>query len=266
MYDRFNRKITYLRVSVTDRCNLRCRYCMGPEGITLIPHDQVLRYEEIIEFVTIAAARGITKVRLTGGEPLVRKGIVSLVEQLSVIEGIDDLAMTTNGTLLDRLAEPLKQAGLHRLNISLDTMDPEQYRYITRMGSIDDVLRGIEAAAKAGFSGTKINTVIESSPDEPDAQAVKKFAEDHNLEIRFIRKMDLEKGEFWPVIGGRGGICSQCNRIRLTSDGMVRPCLFSNLGYSIRDLGMEKAMLAAVENKPEHGGMNHVTRFYNVGG
>ena len=266
MYDRFNREITYLRISVTDRCNLRCRYCMGPEGVKLIPHDQVMRYEEITDFVKVAVTMGINKVRLTGGEPLVRKGIVSLVEQLSRIKEIQDFAMTTNGTLLDEFAEPLKKAGLHRLNISLDTMDPEKYRYITRVGTLDDVLRGIEAAKKAGFTAIKINTVIEKSPDEPDARSVARFAEENGFQIRFIRKMDLEKGLFWPVIGGEGGLCAKCNRLRLTSDGMIRPCLFSDIAYDIRTLGYKEAFIKAVENKPERGTITQSVDFYNIGG
>ena len=146
MQDAYKRHINYLRISVTDRCNLRCLYCMPEEGIPLIKHQDILSFEEIEGFTRTAVHYGINKVRITGGEPLVRKDITSLVEKLSAIEGIDDLSMTTNGILLEKFAFPLKQAGLNRINISLDTMDPERYRGITRHGDLGQVLAGIEAA------------------------------------------------------------------------------------------------------------------------
>ena len=145
MIDAFGRTIDYLRISVTDRCNLRCVYCMPAEGVPLITHDDVLSYEAISDFVGVAVSEGIRKVRLTGGEPLVRRGVVSLVERLARIEGIEDLCMTTNGTLLGTFAEPLAKAGLGRVNVSLDSLDPERYRAITRGGDVRTVLAGIEA-------------------------------------------------------------------------------------------------------------------------
>ena len=148
MFDQFNRRINYLRISVTDRCNLRCTYCMPEEGIVQIPHNQVLTFEEIVEIARIAVQHGFDKVRITGGEPLVRKGIVDLVRMLKTVEGITDLGLTTNGTLLKQFAQPLYDAGLKRINVSLDTLDPQKYKAITRVGTLSDVLEGLEEAKR----------------------------------------------------------------------------------------------------------------------
>jgi len=264
--DRFGRSIYYLRISVTDRCNLRCRYCMPETGVQLIPHEELLSFEEIVDFTRVAVSHGFYKVRLTGGEPLVRREIVALVEMLAGIEGITDLTMTTNGILLEKYARSLKAAGLHRLNVSLDAMDPERFRFITRGGDIERVLKGLEAAKAAGFDPIKINTVVGEGMDQRDALAVRDFAEANGYQMRTIGKMDLEKGEFWAVSGGEGGVCQKCNRIRLTSHGIVKPCLFSDLGYSIRELGAEKALFQAIAAKPEEGSVSHSNTFYAVGG
>src|SRR5664279_1180378 len=149
MFDRFNRKLDYLRISVTDRCNLRCTYCMPEEGIKLFHHNEILSFNEIVGFTKAAVMNGVSKVRVTGGEPLVRKGITALVRMLSDIEEIKDLSMTTNGTLLKQFAKELKSSGLQRVNISLDTVDPEKFTKITRTGNIADVFEGIDAARKA---------------------------------------------------------------------------------------------------------------------
>lgn len=266
MLDRFNRHINYLRVSVTDRCNLRCRYCMPEEGITLIRHEDVLTYDEITTFTRVSVAAGISKVRITGGEPLVRKGVTELVRMLSGIEGITDLSMTTNGILLADNAVALAEAGLMRVNVSLDTLDPEKYRHVTRGGELHSVIMGIEAAQKAGLRPVKINCVIKSSPDEADAREVAEFSMREGLEVRFIRQMDLASGTFSVVHGGTGGHCAKCNRLRLTPEGMLRPCLFSDRGFSIRELGAEEALRLALEAKPERGTANHVNGFYNIGG
>jgi len=266
MFDRFNRRINYLRVSVTDRCNLRCVYCMPPEGVPLTTHDDILSFEEILDVVKTGVAMGIEKVRITGGEPLVRRGIVTLVSMLAELDGIKDLAMTTNGTLLNQFARPLKNAGLHRLNISLDTLDPVRYRQITRRGELDSVLDGIRAASDAGFQGTKINCVVRNSSAEPDAIAVRHFAEDHGLEARFIRQMDIPGGQFWPVEGGHGGDCDHCNRLRLTSDGLLKPCLFNDIAFSCRELGPAEAIRRAVAAKPESGRAGARNEFYIMGG
>jgi GTP 3',8-cyclase len=266
MYDSYNRRINYLRVSVTDRCNLRCQYCMPEEGIPKISHESILSYEEIRDIVRLTVEQGINKVRLTGGEPLVRKGIVDLVGMLAGIEGIEDLAMTTNGILLNQYAEKLKRAGLQRVNISLDTMDPEKYRIITRNGKLDQVLKGIDSARQAGLKPIKINLVANRLTDESDIQQVKKFAGENGFGFRLIRQMDRNNGDFWKVDGGDGGNCVQCNRLRLSSDGYFHPCLFSHQRYSVRELGALKALQLALNNKPEKGNENGLKELYTIGG
>ena len=266
MFDRFNRPINYLRISVTDRCNLRCRYCMPEEGIHLLSHEDILSFDEIMDFTKTAVAFGITKARITGGEPLVRKGIVTLTGMIAGIEGIKDLSMTTNGTLLDQFAYDLHKAGLQRINISLDTIDPEKYAYLTRKGDLNDVFKGIEAAKKANLVPVKINCVIKESKSEKDAMEVSEFCKSNGLELRYIREMDLVKGTFSKVDGGSGGICSSCNRLRLTSNGKLKPCLFNDVGFDIRELGYEKAIKMAIDRKPEQGLNNMKDEFYNIGG
>jgi GTP 3',8-cyclase len=266
VFDRFNRKIDYLRISVTDRCNLRCRYCMPEEGIKLLRHEDILTFDEITDFTRVAVANGITKVRITGGEPLVRKGIVTLTGMIAGIHGIKDLSMTTNGTLLAEFAADLHDAGLQRINISLDTIDPEKYSFITRKGNLNDVFRGIDAAIKANLVPVKINCVIRESKSERDAMEVAGFCRSNGLEVRFIREMDLETGTFSVVEGGSGGNCSACNRLRLTSVGKLKPCLFNDVEYDIRELGYEMAIKVAVEIKPEQGLNNVKNGFYNIGG
>ena len=265
MFDRFQREIDYLRVSVTDRCNLRCIYCMPQEGVPDLPHDAILSYEEILDVVQTAVAMGVTKVRLTGGEPLVRNGIVAFVRMLAGIAGIRDLAMTTNGTLLCDMAGPLAEAGLQRVNVSLDAIAPEAYAAITRGGNVRDVLAGIDAAREAGLGPIKLNCVIEQSPDEPDARGVAAYAAREGLELRYIPRIYLDRGTFAQVIGGRGGDCTHCNRLRLSSDGLVRPCLFSDVAFSVRELGVREALERAVREKPAAGDVSHA-RFSAIGG
>ena len=266
MLDPYNRRINYLRISVTDRCNLRCRYCMPASGIKLIPHDQILTFEEIRDFVRVGTGLGIDKVRLTGGEPLVRKDIVLLVRMLADLPGIKDLGMTTNGILLTRYAEDLAKAGLDRVNISLDSLDEGNFRYITRIGKLHSVLKGIEAAKQAGLTPVKINCVVKGAKLDHDALAVRAFGKKNGLQVRFIREMDLESGVFSVVKGGDGGRCYICNRLRLTSDGYLKPCLFSEKGYNIRECGYEEAYNLAVGNKPGRGTLNNINNFYNIGG
>lgn len=266
MYDPFNRKINYLRISITDRCNLRCVYCMPSEGIKLLNHQEILRFEEIIEFAKVAVNKRINKIRITGGEPLVRKGVVDFINELSKINGITDLSMTTNGVLLEEFAERLKKAGLQRLNISLDTIDEIKYKEITRGGHIQDVFRGIKAAQKWGLSPIKINCVISKSAEEPDATAVKEFCDNENLQIRFIHQMDLLQGHFSVVEGGEGGNCITCNRLRLSSNGLLRPCLFNDVSIDIRKEGYEKAIDMAIALKPECGTKSIQNKFNQIGG
>ncbi len=266
MLDRFNRKIDYLRISVTDRCNLRCTYCMPAEGVTLFDKKEILNFAEITEVVRVAVKYGIKKIRITGGEPLVRLDIVKLAGMIKSVSGITELSLTTNGTLLDKFAQPLAEAGLDRVNISLDTMNPDKYRTITRGGDIKDVFRGIEAAKNANLFPVKINCVIKKSSDEPDAKEVAEFCKQNGLICRFIKMMNMRSGEFSVVLGGSGGDCGSCNRLRLTSNGYIKPCLFGEEAFSIREMGIENAILRAVGNKPEFGTANKKDQFYNVGG
>lgn len=266
MIDGFNRRINYLRISVTDRCNLRCVYCMPEEGVKMLKHDQILSFEEIIEVVKVAVDLGVSKVRITGGEPLVRRGIVTLVEKLAMIPGIADLSMTTNGILLQDFAKPLREAGLHRVNISLDTMDPERFHLITRGGNIEDVVKGIDSALEAGLKPIKLNCVIKESSNDPDALSVKLFGKSRNIQVRFIRQMDLTAGHFSVVEGGSGGDCANCNRLRLTANGKIKPCLFDDQEYDVRVLGAAEALRQAVSGKPACGSHNYSGEFYNIGG
>ncbi len=266
MYDHFNRHITYLRISVTDRCNLRCTYCMPSEGVTLLKHEDILTFDEIVDFTRIASMMGINKVRITGGEPLVRKGIVDLVKMIAQIEGINDLSMTTNGTRLEQYAQPIYDAGIKRINVSLDTLNPEKYTHITRGGKLEDVLNGIFKAKEIGFKPIKINCVVKESSQEPNALELKDFAKEHGFQVRFIPLMDLDNGIHGVVEGGEGGDCARCNRLRLTANGMVKPCLFSDIEYSVRKLGAREAILKAIETKPECGGISTSGEFYNIGG
>jgi len=266
MYDRYNRKINYLRISVTDRCNLRCTYCMPESGIQLLDHADIISYEEIVDVVRTSVQMGIDKIRITGGEPLARKGIVDLVGMIAQIPGVKDFGLSTNGISLKKYAKALKQAGLHRVNVSLDTLDPEKYHEITRLGNVKDVLEGIAEAQKEGLTPVKINCVIKNSSQEPDALEVAEYCKRNDLQIRFIRQMELKMGQFSVVEGGEGGDCKICNRLRLTSDGKIKPCLFSNLEYSVRELGAAEAIHMALNHKPKCGTANTIGSFYNIGG
>jgi len=266
MRDRFGREITYLRISVTDRCNLRCRYCMPAGGIKLLKHESILSFEEIADIVRAGVDMGITKIRLTGGEPLVRRGIARLVETLANIEGVDDLAMTTNAVLLKRYATSLANAGLHRVNISLDTTDAERYRRITRCGDIEDVFAGIAAARQAELEPIKLNCVANPFLDESDVEAVKDFGRSNRLQVRVIRMMDFAAGRFSVVEGGTGGDCQRCNRLRLSSDGRLRPCLFSDVSFAVRGSSAKRAIRQAIAAKPSAGGPCEHNWMHGIGG
>ncbi len=267
MLDRFNRNIHYLRISVTDRCNLRCTYCMPEKGIKQIPREDVLTLEEIAEAVKLGASEfGIRKIRLTGGEPLLRKGIVSLVEQIGSIKGIEEIAMTTNGILLKKYASALRKAGLNRVNISLDTLSPVKFSAITRGGEVGSVIEGIEAARSAGLLPIKINVVKTENTDPDELEALKEYCRINDLKIRFIHQMDLKTGTFSQVEGGSSGNCATCNRLRLMSNGDIKPCLFGNHGFNIRELGIKKAFQMALGHKPQKGEINDNHQFYNIGG
>lgn len=303
--DSFGRSINYLRISVTDRCNLRCIYCMPPEGVPQMPHSEILSYEEVRTVVRAAAELGINKIRLTGGEPLVRAELPKLIKMLSQIEGIQELSLTTNGTLLKKYALELKQAGLSRVNVSLDTLKADKFQYITHLGKLKDVLEGIEAAKEAGFQPVKINTVVMRGINDDEILDFAKMTYEEGWHIRFIELMPFKGvAEFVPSVelrqhisllgklepcpdsigitgngpamyyrlsGATGTIgfitpltelsfCSRCNRMRLTPDGKLRPCLLGedeiDLKMSLRNNAsmeeLKRLILKAVASKLEH--------------
>jgi cyclic pyranopterin phosphate synthase len=239
---------------------------MPKKGFKLLKNKDILTFEEIASVTRIAAAYGIDKIRITGGEPLIRKNIVYLIQLLSSVRGIKEISLTTNGIFLSDYARPLKDAGLQRVNISLDTMDPVKYREITRGGDYHKVMEGIDAAEKAELFPIKINCVVKKTSDEPDAIRVKAFCESRKFTVRFIHQMNLETGEYTVVEGGTGGNCKLCNKLRLSSDGNLRPCLFNDLSFNVRKLGAEKAIQMAIEAKPEFGTRSFETRFSMIGG
>jgi len=278
--NRERKVVDYLRISVTDRCNLRCVYCMPPGGVEFIPHESVLTYEEIAFFVRVAVDLGFSKVRLTGGEPLVRRGLPWLVNQLATTPGIVDISLTTNGILLPRYAADLKKAGLNRVNISVDTLDPERYRRVTRGGSLEQALQGVEAAFAARLAPVKINAVLtEESLDE--LEGFVELTRERPLHIRFIEWMPVGgcgpaspvdgptrdeviarldsmgrlepapspggwgPARYFAFAGHRGTLgfisamsdhfCADCNRLRLTADGRLKNCLFSDDEVEVRE-------------------------------
>jgi len=299
--DSFGRSINYLRISVTDRCNLRCLYCMPPEGVPQMPHSEILSYEEVRTVVRAAAELGINRIRLTGGEPLVRADLPKLIKMLSQIEGIEELSLTTNGTLLKKYALEFKQAGLSRVNVSLDTLKADKFRYITRLGALEDVIEGIEAAKGAGFEPVKINTVIMRGINDDEILDFARMTYKEGCHVRFIELMPFKgAAEFVPSIelrqhisllgklelcapitgngpaiyyrlaGAKGAIgfispltetsfCSRCNRMRLTPDGKLRPCLLGEDEIDLKtplrnNASMEELkslILKAVASKPE---------------
>ncbi len=242
MYAKFNRKIHTLRIAVTDRCNLRCTYCVAAEGITRIRPKDILSTREIIEVVEIAAGYGIEKVRITGGEPLVRKGIIDIVRQIATVPGINELSMTTNGTLLDLFAGELANAGLQRVNISLDTLNPERYREITKVGDVSSVISGIVAARVAGLTPIRINCVIQETESEKDALEVARYCMENDLEVRFIKENELRNANLSKVIYQNRFNCQLCNRLFMTADGHIKSCVHDDVHYNIRELGVEGAL------------------------
>ncbi len=267
MRDRFDRTIQYLRISLTDRCNLHCVYCRsGQAPLRYLPHQDILRYEEIADFVRVCVAHGFFKFRLTGGEPLLRRKVEKLAAMMVAIPGVRDLAMTTNGTLLAGKCAALRKAGLQRINISLDTLDPERYARITGGGRLDQTLAGIAAAREAGLAPIKLNCVIEHDAEEPDARAVAAFAREQDCEVRFIRRMDLEHGRFFTVQGGMGGDCARCDRLRLSADGWLQPCLFNDQRINIREMPYAEALIQAVAVKPARGTQAFHANLSDIGG
>jgi cyclic pyranopterin phosphate synthase len=271
MIDSYGRNINYLRISVTDLCNLRCRYCMPENGIIKAPHNEILRLEEIYELAKNFVELGINKIRITGGEPLIRQGILSLIENIGKLKGVNDYAMTTNGILLKRYAKDLKNAGLNRVNISLDTLDEKKYYHITKGGCLKDVLEGIEEARKVGLTPIKLNVVLVGGFNENEIENFVNLTRNEEIDVRFIELMPIGQAKDWsldkfisnnvvlekvknlseiekedisspakyyklPNSRGKVGLinpisckfCDNCNRLRLTADGKVKPCLHSN--------------------------------------
>jgi cyclic pyranopterin phosphate synthase len=266
MYDSFSRHITYLRISVTDRCNLACSYCMPEQVHKSIPGNDILNFGEIVQIVRTLASLGITKIRLTGGEPLVRKDLDKLVAEIHELKEIHEITLTTNGQLLAAMAARLATAGLTRVNVSLDTLDPDRYREITRGGEIRRVFKGIEAALTAGLSPVKLNCVVTPETTLEEIEKLREYSTSRGLELRLIRQMNLGSGKFWKVEGGEGGQCSLCNRIRLTADGRFISCLFGEEEFSIREHGITKAFSLAINHKPERGRVNSRNTFHSIGG
>ena len=305
MIDRLGRNITYLRISVTDKCNLRCRYCMPEDGVCKKSHVDMLTEDEFITAVEAAAALGITKVRITGGEPLVRKNIVSICRRTAEVEGIEEVCLTTNGVLLPQLAKPLKEAGVKRLNLSLDTLQEDKYAYITRIGRLEGFRAGLEAAFEAGFEKIKINAVLIGGFNDDEIEALANLTMTYPVDMRFIELMPiqdhdefgqeayvpyskvLEKlpqlvavphdggvAKIYRLPGAKGNIglispvsahfCGECNRLRLTADGKLKPCLHAPDEYSVKGLnfdGMKAVMEQAIWNKPAwHGDLDAINR------
>ncbi|MGE5341388.1 MAG: GTP 3',8-cyclase MoaA [Candidatus Omnitrophota bacterium] len=268
MFDRFDRAITYLRISVTDRCNLRCTYCMPEEGVISKGHSDILPYEKIVDVGREAVSLGIKKIRLTGGEPLVRKGILSLVEQLKQLSGLEELTLTTNGVLLGKMAQSLKDAGIDRINISLDTLIPHKYHQLTRIGNIDDVLQGIAAAIRAGFKNTKINMVLIPGFNDDEVERMQEFCHQDGLTLQRINHYVLENISSIDrhYAAERPLACRFCNRIRLTADGKLKPCLFSGLEIPLDFTNLRESIIRAIQSKPEAGVSNPGGKNWQIGG
>lgn len=293
MKDRFGRNITYLRISVTDLCNLRCKYCMPESGVKSLCHSDILSIEEIVEIVKVASKNGIKKIRLTGGEPLVRRGFINLCKQISKIDEIEDIAITTNGVYLKDMADELFENKVRRINFSLDTLIKEKYNDITRRNDFDKTMESLFYAIKKGFK-VKINVVLIGGFNDDEIQDFVNLANDYDLEVRFIELMQIGETANWSkdkfvsnkivlekvpelefdgvsgvakiykIKGQRGRIglispiscsfCEDCNRIRLTSDGKLKPCLHSKDEINLKGLSgeeLEEVFKRGIFEKPE---------------
>ncbi len=268
MLDKFKREINYLRISVTDRCNLRCSYCMPPEGIPKREHSDIISYENIIKIVIAAVELGISKIRITGGEPLVRKDIISLVEGIHSVPGVKELVLTTNGVLLEKMAGELKSAGLDRVNISLDTLDPSKYKKLTRIGDISEVMKGIDETIISGFKGTKINMVLIPGFNDDEVEEMKNFCRAKGLLLQRINHYSLNniKSIDRKYEAERPLKCSDCNRIRLTAKGYLKPCLFSNIEIPVNMEDPGESLRKAILGKPEYGTINTSSGNWEIGG
>jgi cyclic pyranopterin phosphate synthase len=252
MFDSYDRPIDYLRISVTDKCNLRCRYCLPAEGVPHRDHEEFLSLETMAEVVRAGVRLGLTKVRLTGGEPLVKRGIVALVGMIRAVPGVRHIGMTTNGVLLPRYAGPLRRAGLDSLNVSLDTLDPARYRQITRVGDIAQVLAGIEAARSAGFP-MKINMVVLEDTGEESIEAMRNFCRGKGLTLQLINHYALGEAKLDSYSFDRPPKCRSCNKIRLLADGTLKPCLHSNEEIQLDPEHIEESLRRTILAKPERG-------------
>jgi len=285
MFDKHGRNIDYIRISVTDRCNLRCRYCMPEEGVEQVCHNQILTFDEILRLVNVFASLGIRKIKLTGGEPLVRKGLPDLVSEIKKINGIEQVTLTTNGILLEENLQSLVNAGLDGVNISLDTLSPEKYHEITRRGGIEKVFSSVNACSAYPQLRVKINAVTLYDYNRDEVEQLAALAKDRDIDVRFIEMMPVGSGKnfrgygqdyimnrlaaafgnpsfneekrgngpavYWKFDGFRGSIgfisalshnfCGDCNRIRLTSEGFLKPCLNYSEGVDLRTILRESA-------------------------
>ena len=252
MLDSYGRRVRYLRVSVTDRCNLRCTYCMPAEGVPFVPHERILSLERMALVVRAAASLGFDKVRLTGGEPLVRKGLPELVSMIREIPGIETLGMTTNGTLLAPVAADLARRGLSSVNVSLDTLDPGRFSAITRGGDVSDTVAGVRAARAAGLP-VKLNVVIGDADDRADLDAVRAFAEAEGCAVQTIRRYRLDEEKFDDERYERPAPCAACDRIRLLATGELKPCLHGDASVPVDFSDIEGSIRACVALKPACG-------------
>lgn len=266
MLDTFNREINYMRVSVTDRCNLRCVYCM-PEDTIIDENDfsNVLSYEQIYEIVKVASTLGINKIRLTGGEPLVRKDLHNLVKMIRTIKNIKIIAMTTNGILLSKFAYDLKEAGLDSINISLDTLSDERYKQITRGGNIKDTISGIEVASKLGFK-LKINVVVYDDISRNELPKLREYAHSMNADLQTIQYYNVNETKRDTDLYDRPMKCIYCNKIRLLADGYLLSCLHSNLKTKVDFNNIEKSIRECIKIKPEKGDYSDVKSLSLIGG
>ncbi len=294
MLDNYGRNIKYLRLSVTELCNLRCRYCMPEEGVCKKSHIDMLTEDEMIMAIEAAAELGVTKLRITGGEPLIKRNILAICRRAASVKGIEEVCITTNGTMLPVMAAELRDAGVKRVNISLDTLNEDKYAYITRRGRLDEAIKGIESAVDAGFEKVKVNSVLIGGFNDDEIEALAGLTLKYPIDLRFIELMPMyDGGEFgerayisgdrvleklpmltyaghqpgvaklYRLPGAKGNIglispvsnhfCGSCDRIRITADGKVKPCLHSSDEFSIKGLdrdGMLETLKKAILSKP----------------
>jgi len=269
LLDKFGRTIDTIRISVTDKCNLKCYYCI-PDETDYYSSKNILSYEEIYEVVKEAASLGITRAKLTGGEPLIRKEITKLIGLIRSVKQINDISITTNGTLLENLVIPLKEAGLDRINISLDSLDENLYKEITRGGELEKVISGIFFTNKYFYGKIKINTVLLKNKNENEIPKIKEFCNDNNLSFQLINQMNLQNDKHYSENFGttnKPNDCSLCNRIRLTSDGKLLPCLFSNIEIDIKNFSnIKDALILCINQKIEKGEKRIDRNMVNIGG